>query len=161
MADILRTVTSILQLVDTALEIWDRYAAEEQHLLSEIGHLRPLLVEFQSWITVYPSSPILQKMKSPLAEFEAEMKLFTEKLRPKSLLLSRLSQRVNWTAGNKHDTQEYLGKFEQFKSLLNSWLSVEILGYFNIFVLASQVLIARFQRCGQSVTCHFPPMMKF
>jgi hypothetical protein len=132
MVDPLGTVAIILQLIDTALKIRDRIQdfchapKEQQKLLSEMNNLRPLLQELQTRIADNPSNAILQKMESPLADFEATMKQFTDKLRPGGGLFSKFSKRVKWTMGDKQEAQECLGTLEQFKSLLNSWLLVDL-----------------------------------
>jgi hypothetical protein len=40
--------------------------------------------------------------------------------------LSKFSKQLKWTLWNKKEASEYLGKFEQFKSLLNSWLLLDL-----------------------------------
>ncbi|KAF7365794.1 Serine/threonine-protein kinase chk2 [Mycena venus] len=132
MAETLGTVASILQLVDTALRIRERIQdfsnapQEQQKLLSEMDHLRPLVQELQDRLVANASSGILQRMKNPLEDFKATMERFTEKLRPGDGPLSKFSNQLTWTLWSKKDAQEYLSKFEQFKSLLNSWLLVDL-----------------------------------
>ncbi|KAF7365830.1 SesA domain-containing protein [Mycena venus] len=103
MAEALGTVTSILQLINTVLTAKDCiqdfvHAPQEQRkLLLEMADLQPLLEELQDRIVANPLGGILQRMKRPLADFKGTMERFTEKLRP-----------------------------EQFKTLLNSWLLVDL-----------------------------------
>jgi hypothetical protein len=126
------TVASIVQLIDTALKAKDYIQGfvnapqEQRKLLSEIGDLRPLLAELQGRIAANESSEILQQMASPLVDFKSTIERFTDKLRPGDEPLSKFSKRLTWTMWNKKEAQEYLSKFEQFKSLLNSWLLVDL-----------------------------------
>ncbi|KAJ7336936.1 ankyrin repeat-containing domain protein [Mycena albidolilacea] len=132
MAEIVGSVASIIQLVDTALKakeyIQDFINApqEQRKLLSEMDDLRPLLTELQDRIMANPRGGILQRMKSPLADFKATMGRFTDKLCPGNGHLSKFSKRLTWTMCSKKDAREYLTKFEQFKTLLNSWLLVDL-----------------------------------
>jgi hypothetical protein len=73
-----------------------------------------------------PSSSMLQQMKSPLANFKTMMEQLTQKLSPGDGPLSKFSKQVKWTLWNKKEASEYLSKFEQFKSLLNSWLLLDL-----------------------------------
>lgn len=132
MADPLTIATSILQFVDTGLKLRDqiqdfRHAPQEQQkLLSEIDVLRPLMVRLQTLITGNPSSKALEEMGIPLAKFESAMKPLAEKLSPGGGLFSKFLNRVKWAKGDKQEVEKYLHKFEQFKSLLNSWLLVDL-----------------------------------
>ncbi|KAF7365804.1 ANK-REP-REGION domain-containing protein [Mycena venus] len=132
MAETLGTVASILQLVDTALKVKDYiqdfiHAPQEQlKLLSEMADLRSLVQELQDRTMANASSVILQRMKNPLEDFNGTMVRFTDKLHPGDGSLSKFSKRLTWTLWSKKETQEYLSKFEQFKSLLTSWLLVDL-----------------------------------
>jgi chemotaxis protein histidine kinase CheA len=128
----LGTIASILQLVDTALKACDHFKdfvnapQEQQKSLSEMKDLRPLLQELHNRMTTNPSSGMLQQMKSPLADFKTMMEWLTQKLSPGAGPLSKFSKQLKWTLWNKKEAEEYLGKFEQFKSLLNSWLLLDL-----------------------------------
>ncbi|KAJ6530036.1 ankyrin repeat-containing domain protein [Mycena vulgaris] len=128
----LGTVASIIQLVDTALKVRDyvqdfRHAPQEQQkLVSEMGYLRPLLEELQVRIQNNPSSSIVQQMKKPLTTFQATMEHLATKLQPAGGRLAKVSKQIAWSMGDKKDAKEYLEKFEQFKSLLNGWLLMDI-----------------------------------
>jgi chemotaxis protein histidine kinase CheA len=128
----LGTVASILQLVDTALKACDHFQdfvnapQEQQKLLSEMKDLRPLLQELHDRMTTNPSSTILQQMENPLADFKTMMERLTQKLSPGDGPMSKFSKQLKWTLWNKKEAKEYLGKFEQFKSLLNSWLLLDL-----------------------------------
>ncbi|KAJ7117091.1 hypothetical protein C8R44DRAFT_983359 [Mycena epipterygia] len=133
MAETLGAVASILQLVDTALKAREyiqdfRHAPQEQQkLLSEIDDLRPLLIELRNRITASAENGVLQQMKNPLAAFKITMEHFTQKLRPIDGVVSKVSKQLQWAMWNKKEAKEYLATFEQFKSLLNSWLLLGIL----------------------------------
>lgn len=132
MADTVGTIASILQLVDTALQVREyiqdfRHAPQEQQkLLSEMNDLAPLLAELQSRITGSSSRRMLDQLKHPLHVFKLTMERFTEKLRPADGRLSRVSKQLTWAMWNKTESKEYLAKFEQFKTLLNAWLLLDI-----------------------------------
>ncbi|KAJ7362830.1 hypothetical protein DFH08DRAFT_841545 [Mycena albidolilacea] len=132
MAETVGSVASIIQLVDTALKAKDYiqdfiYAPQEQlKLLSEMADLRPLVQELHNRVEANASSEILQRMKNPLEDFKATMERFTAKLCSGNGPLSKFSKRLTWTMWSKKEAQEYLRKFERFKSLLNSWLLVDL-----------------------------------
>jgi hypothetical protein len=77
-------------------------------------------------MTTNSSRGILQQIKNPLANFKTMMEQFTQKLSPGDGPLSKFSKQVKWTLWNKKKAKEYLGKFEQFKSLLNSWFLLDL-----------------------------------
>jgi predicted transcriptional regulator len=132
MAEALGTVASILQLVDAALRITKRiqdfrHAPQEQEkLLSEMDHLRPLLQELQTRIAGNLFNPNLQNMKSPLADFEAVMKELVRKLNPVDGHFAKLWKQLKWLLEEKREAQETLRKFGDFKLLLNSWLVIDL-----------------------------------
>ncbi|KAJ7150077.1 ankyrin repeat-containing domain protein [Mycena crocata] len=132
MAEVVGTVGTILQLVETALKAREyiqdfRHAPQEQQkLLVEMDNLRPLLMELQNRITSNPSGSVVRQMESHLILFRSTMEQFTAKLRPGDRALSKLSKQLSWSMWNKTEAKEYLVKFEQFKSLLNSWLLLDI-----------------------------------
>jgi hypothetical protein len=135
MAEALATlgiVANILQLVDYALKASNHFQdfvkapQEQEKLLSELKDLRPLLQELHNRITTNPSNSMLQQMKSLLANFKMMMEQLTQKLSAGDGPLSKFSKQLKWTLWNKKEASEYLGKFEQFKSLLNSWLLLDL-----------------------------------
>ncbi|KAJ6541683.1 hypothetical protein B0H19DRAFT_1268649 [Mycena capillaripes] len=132
MASAVGYVLSIIQLVDTGLKARDyiqdfrRAPLEQQKLLSEMDDLRPLLHELHGQMLANPSRSILQQMRSPLAAFQITMEQFTAELRAGDGPFVKFSKRLTWTMWNKKEAIEYLAKFEQFKSLLNSWLLLDI-----------------------------------
>ncbi|KAJ7509749.1 hypothetical protein B0H11DRAFT_1257227 [Mycena galericulata] len=131
MAEIIGTVASILQLVDTALKAREyiqdfRHAPEEQRsLLSEMESLSPLLTELQARVKNNKTNNTLQQMHKPLTAFEETMKEFTEKLKSAGLL-KNFVKRVQWTLWSKKESKEYLERFEQFKTMLNGWLLLDV-----------------------------------
>jgi hypothetical protein len=129
MAETLGTIASIFQLVDTAVKDEDI----PNPLRNELRHLPSLLRKLRTQITANPPSDLLQRMESPLANFKATMERFTDKSCPAD---RPLSARV------------YMSQFEQFKSLVDSWLLVD-LGCVQI-LLKCRVLIAVIQRYGQA-----------
>ncbi|KAJ7730975.1 ankyrin repeat-containing domain protein [Mycena maculata] len=110
MAETLGVVTSILQLVDTALKAREYVkgfvdAPEEQRqLFSDIAALRPLLWELQQRVFAHPSRNNLQQMTPPLTKFEKTMDHLVEKMRPalaSSSAWSKFSTQLTWTLYNK------------------------------------------------------------
>ncbi|KAJ6557518.1 hypothetical protein B0H19DRAFT_1261131 [Mycena capillaripes] len=132
MAETLGIVATLLQLIDTVLKARDYIqdfcnAPEEQRkLLSEMEDLRSLLEELDKRIDANPSSSMLQRMNSPLNAFKPIVEEFTKKRRPGDGRLSKFSKQLSWMMWKKQEAKEYLGKFEQFKALLNSWLLLDI-----------------------------------
>ncbi|KAJ7734706.1 ankyrin repeat-containing domain protein [Mycena olivaceomarginata] len=132
MAEVLGTLGTVIQLVETALKVREyiqdfRHAPQEQRkLLSEIDDLRPLLVELQTRITTNPSSSIVGQMQNPLTVFISTMETFTEKLRPGDGAFSKVSKQLSWSMWSKSEAKVYFVKFEQFKSLLQSWLLLDL-----------------------------------
>jgi hypothetical protein len=54
------------------------------------------------------------------------MEGFTQKFRPRKGLPSNFSKKLVWTMWSKKEVKEYLIKFEQFKTLLGSWLLLDL-----------------------------------
>ncbi|KAJ7440432.1 ankyrin repeat-containing domain protein [Mycena latifolia] len=132
MAEVLGTIASAIQLVDTALKareyIKDFYnAPAEQHkLFTELDDVKPLLTELQKRVVVSPSTNVLQHMVAPLGRFKLMMDKFTVKFELPDGPLSKLSKQLSWTLWNKKEAKEYLQEFESMKSLLNTWLMLGI-----------------------------------
>ncbi|KAJ7440422.1 ankyrin repeat domain-containing protein [Mycena latifolia] len=132
MAEVLGTVASAIQLVDTALKareyIKDFYnaPAEQRKLFTELDDLKPLLTELQKRVTASPLTTALQHMEVPLGGFKVMMDRFTVKFELPDGPLSNLSKQLSWTLWNKKEAKEYLQEFESMKSLLNTWLTLGI-----------------------------------
>jgi hypothetical protein len=123
-------VASILQLVDTVksagtlMKDLQNAPKEQQRLLSEITSLQPLLAALQQRL-VGNSSAAAAHMKHPLSAFEHTMKHCTGKLEAGGAF-SKVSKSISWTLWNKKEAKEDLDQVERFKSLLNTWLTVDI-----------------------------------
>ncbi|KAJ6447678.1 hypothetical protein C8R45DRAFT_1047413 [Mycena sanguinolenta] len=135
MAETLGIVGCILQLVDTALQAREYtldfcHAPQEQKtLVSEMKVLHALLEELHKRIAhnrASRTSSMLQQMDRPLREFKSTTEGCIKKLQPAAGSVSKVSKRLTWTLWEKREAVEYLDKFEQFKSLLNLWLSMNI-----------------------------------
>ncbi|KAJ7443720.1 ankyrin repeat-containing domain protein [Mycena latifolia] len=132
MAEVLGTVASAIQLVDTALKarkyVKDFYnaPAEQRKLFTELDDLKPLFTELQKGITASPSTTALQHMEAPLGRFKMMMNTFTAKFELPDGPLAKLSKQLSWTLWNKKEAKEYLQEFESMKSLLNTWLTLGI-----------------------------------
>jgi hypothetical protein len=132
MAEVLATIATILQLVDTALKAREyvkdfQDASEEQRsLFSEMENLKVLLGELQKRVQSSISSTSLQQLSGPLAEFKTTMSGFTARFQPATSSWSKFRQQLAWSLWSKKEAKEYLIKFERIKSLLNIWLSMDI-----------------------------------
>ncbi|KAJ7440455.1 ankyrin repeat domain-containing protein, partial [Mycena latifolia] len=132
MADVLGTIASAIQLVDTALKaceyVKDFYNAptEQRKLFTELDDLQLLLMELQKRVAVSPSTSALQHMAVPLGRFKTLMDKFTVKFKLPDGTLSKLSKQLSWTLWNKKEAKEYLQEFESMKTLLNTWLTLGI-----------------------------------
>jgi hypothetical protein len=114
-----------------------------------MGDLCPLLAELQTRITTNPSSSIVVQMQNPLTVFRSTMETFTEKLRPGDGALSKVSKQLSWSTWSKSEAKEYLVKFEQFKSLLQSWLLLDLWWGTSHGSLPSRSLRRNFRDMGQ------------
>jgi len=132
MAEVLGTIATILQLVDTALKARDyikdfhNAPGEQQKMFGEINRLKPLLTELQARVSASPSSS-LHKMSEPLDRFKKIMQEFTAKLEARDGPWWKFSKQLTWALWNKKEAKEYLDEFEGIKSLINVWLAVHIL----------------------------------
>ncbi|KAJ6540325.1 hypothetical protein B0H19DRAFT_1239672 [Mycena capillaripes] len=111
MAATLGTFASVIQLVDTVLKareyVQDFFTApeEQKKLLIEMDDLR--------------DGGAFDRIQKNDGEFHREPC-------PGEGRLSKFSKRVTWSMWNKKEATKYLEKFEQFKTLLNSWLLLDI-----------------------------------
>ncbi|KAJ7108251.1 ankyrin repeat-containing domain protein [Mycena epipterygia] len=132
MAELLGTLTSILQLVDLALKArqylkdFQNAPVEQRKMFTEIDQLQPLLKELQRLVSTSPPTNTLQQMTGPLDRFKTMMQNFTAKFELSDGRWSKLSKQLTWTLWNKKEAKEYLNEFESIKSLLDIWLSVHI-----------------------------------
>ncbi|KAJ7443981.1 ankyrin repeat-containing domain protein [Mycena latifolia] len=132
MAEVLGTIASAIQLIDTALKareyVKDFYnaPAEQRKLFTDLDDLQLLLMELQNRIAASPSTNALQHMVAPLGRFKTMMDKFTVKFELPEGPLSKLSKQLSWTLWNKKEAKEYLQEFESMKTLLNIWLTLGI-----------------------------------
>lgn len=132
MAELIGLVASILQLMATAkltVEMGRDIAdapEQQKHLLTEVKNLEPLLKGFRDRIGTNPSANV-QRFEGPLVQFEKTMTRVTKKLlSPQPSSHKRIWKRMTWTLWNKKEAEDDLAKMERFKSLLNSWLVLDI-----------------------------------
>ncbi|KAJ7076752.1 hypothetical protein B0H15DRAFT_1004565, partial [Mycena belliarum] len=132
MAEVLGTVASILQLVDTALRAreyikdFQNAPAEQRKLFSDIEDLKLLLVELEKRTKASPSTGVLQHMQRPLGDFKALLEKFVAKFEQPDSRLGKLSKQLTWALWNKIEATEFLKKFEAIKLTLNTWLTMGI-----------------------------------
>jgi hypothetical protein len=123
-------VASVLQLVDTVAKagtfMKDLHNApkEQKQLLSEITSLQPLLTALQQRL-LSSTSAAATHIKDPLSAFEDTMKRYNGKLQADGVF-SKVSKPISWTLWNKKEAKDDLDQVERFKSLLNTWLTVDI-----------------------------------
>ncbi|KAJ7443734.1 hypothetical protein FB451DRAFT_1437274 [Mycena latifolia] len=120
MAEVLGTVASAIQLVDTALKareyVKDFYNApvEQRKLFTELDDVKPLLIELQKRV-VTAQTNALQHMVAPLDRFKTMMDKFTAKFELPDGPLSKLSKQLSWTLWNKKEAKE-VGQQERDKA---------------------------------------------
>ncbi|KAJ7114782.1 hypothetical protein C8R44DRAFT_224838 [Mycena epipterygia] len=132
MAELIGLLTSILQLISTiqtaATLIKDLHNApkEQQRLFSEIRSLQPLIAGLQDRVRNSREITGIQQIGDPLYDFEHLMKECSRKLQAGNGRLSKASKSMAWMMWNKQEAKEDLDKVEHFKSLVNTWLTVDI-----------------------------------
>ncbi|KAJ7613773.1 ankyrin repeat-containing domain protein [Mycena polygramma] len=130
MVDPLSLTASILQLIDTVANTRDhiedfRNAPHDQRqLLEEAQSLSPLIQELKDRIEGRHAVGLTQSLETPLQEVEEVLKRLMKKLNLRGI--SKFSGRVTWSLWGKEDVHDGLEIIERFKSLLNSWLGVDI-----------------------------------
>ncbi|KAJ7453162.1 hypothetical protein FB451DRAFT_1100503 [Mycena latifolia] len=133
MADIIGLVASVLQLVDTVAKArgyirgFHNAPREQQRLLLEIQNLQPLVRELDRRILDNQAAGLtsgLQEFQQPLMQLKRTIERLTKKLNWDGF--SSLSDRLTWPLWGKEDIEEGLTTLEQFKSLLNAWLGIDI-----------------------------------
>ncbi|KAJ7205719.1 ankyrin repeat-containing domain protein [Mycena pura] len=133
MADIVGLLASILQLVDTVAKarhyIHDFRDApkEQERLLDEIGTLEPLIRKFDNlMIGASPAAgtEMVRNFEEPLNQLKIVMEQLAQKLDLDGI--RKLSGRVTWSMWGKDDVQQALNTVERYKSLLNTWLGLDI-----------------------------------
>ncbi|KAJ7291088.1 hypothetical protein C8J57DRAFT_1704769 [Mycena rebaudengoi] len=133
MAEVVGLVASILQLVDTfakaCLHIKNMRDApmEQRRLVSEVHNLKPLLKEMQRRMPDGHStgSVATEQLKASLVKLEKTVKYLTVRFDTGSGPL-KFSKRLTWTLWSKEYAIEDLDRIERFKSLLNSWLGMDV-----------------------------------
>ncbi|KAJ7080217.1 ankyrin repeat-containing domain protein [Mycena belliarum] len=132
MAEVLGTVATILQLVETALRAreyikdFKNASAEQRKLFSDIGDLKLLLAELEKRAQASPSAGVLQHMLRPLEDFKALLQEFVAKFEQPDNRLAKFTKQLTWTLWNKMEATEFVKKFEAIKSTLNTWLTMGI-----------------------------------
>jgi hypothetical protein len=135
MAETLGTVTAIISLIDTALKARDyvkdfRDAPEEkQKILNEMKHFKDLLGQLEDYIKHNQSTTSVAGMNRHLVSFKSEISPFTEELQSSN----RFPKRLEWSLWGKKEAVQFLATLERFKTLLNSWLPLEILFVYFIY----------------------------
>jgi hypothetical protein len=132
MVDILSTIGSIIQLVDTALKAREdlkdfRNAPGEQlKLFAEMDDLKLLLAELQKRVSASPSTSTLQQIAGPLSRFNTMIERFATKWPAEDRERSKFTKQLTWTLWNKKESKECLDEVESIKSLINVWLTMDI-----------------------------------
>ncbi|KAJ7674253.1 hypothetical protein B0H17DRAFT_1082317 [Mycena rosella] len=130
MANIVGLVASVLQLVDTLSKARDyiqdfrNAQKDQQELLIEITHLRPLLKEVENRISFAGQASSLQEFTEPLNRLKVMLEQLAKNLTPDGIAKS--SNRLVWPLWGKKDVVEALSTMERFKTLLLAWLAMDI-----------------------------------
>lgn len=133
MADIVGLLASILQLVDTVAKARDyihdfRDAPKEQErLLDEIDTLEPLIRKLDNLMiggSPAAGTEMVRNFEEPLNQLKITMEQLAQKLDLDGI--RKLSGRVTWSMWGKDDVQQALNAVERYKSLLNTWLGLDI-----------------------------------
>ncbi|KAJ7485323.1 hypothetical protein FB451DRAFT_1392076 [Mycena latifolia] len=132
MPDIVGLAANVLQLIDALATIHgyikDFHDApkDQQRLLLEIGSLEPLVKELDRRIKSNQAAGMTSGLQQfePLIQLKRTMERLTKKL--DSTGISKVSSRVVWPLWGKKDIEEGLNTIERLKSLLNSWLGMDI-----------------------------------
>ncbi|KAJ7087061.1 ankyrin repeat-containing domain protein [Mycena epipterygia] len=96
-------------------------------LLLEITHLRPLLQEVDKRIRRNSSlgwADGLHEFKEPLTRLNELMERLAHNLAPDGI--TKVSNRLAWPLWGKKDAEEGLNTIERFKTLLSTWLTMDI-----------------------------------
>ncbi|KAJ7088301.1 hypothetical protein C8R44DRAFT_861679 [Mycena epipterygia] len=133
MADVVGLVASVLQLLDTVSKARDyiqdfrNAPKDQQDLLLEITHLRPLLQQVGKRIQGDSSAwaDALQEFKGPLTRLNTIMEELAKNLTPNGTSKAA-GRRLAWPLWGKKDVEEGLRTIERLKTLLNSWVGVDI-----------------------------------
>jgi hypothetical protein len=130
MAEVVGTIASAIQLVDTALKAreyikhFKNAPAEQKNVFTEMQDLQPLLTELRERVAAIPAKSTLNNMKAPLNKFNTMMSNLTAKFELPDGRWSKFSKQLLWTLWNEKETKEYLAELESVKSLINIWLGL-------------------------------------
>jgi hypothetical protein len=128
MAELVGLVASVVQLVNTFTKgvklMKDLHNApkEQLQLFSEIQSLEPFIVALQGRVQTTGGMMGIKNLQDPLLQLDAVMKRCNKKLEKNRPFTGAIS----WTLWNKEEAKEDLESIEHFKTLLNSWLAVDI-----------------------------------
>ncbi|KAJ6530005.1 ankyrin repeat-containing domain protein [Mycena vulgaris] len=153
MAEAIGVIASILQLVDAVATagtmLKDLCDASEQQgqLLFEINSLQPLLSALQERLVSNSASIASLSINDALFAFEDTMRRCSMKLQAGGVF-SQVTKPISWALWDKKEAKADLEKVERFKSLLNTWLTMDIwdLAQQHDNILTSLELSAREQR---------------
>ncbi|KAJ7046365.1 hypothetical protein C8F04DRAFT_1387905 [Mycena alexandri] len=131
MTETVGTIVDFLQLIDKrrkTREFVDELngaSKEQEQLLSEMDELDLLLRELRTCLSADQSTDIHQQINVPFAIFKTTMEQGTAKVLPWNRPSSTFSKDA-LTKERQRQAEECLQKFEQFESLLNTWLLLHI-----------------------------------
>ncbi|KAJ7110257.1 ankyrin repeat-containing domain protein [Mycena crocata] len=134
MPDILGLVVSTLQLVDTLVKAREYVKGvqdapkEQRELLSEVQRLQPLLAGLQRRLTTNKFAGTvngIQHFEQPLVRLDEILEQLSKKLHAPHGF-AKLSSRIVWPLWGKNDVQIGLNAVERFKTLLGTWLALDM-----------------------------------
>ncbi|KAJ7782604.1 hypothetical protein B0H14DRAFT_2630777 [Mycena olivaceomarginata] len=121
MAEVLGLIATVIQLVDTAatagtlIKNLHNAPKEQQRLVAEWDRIQK-----------NPSISGIQEIKEPLQKLEHILKQCSKRLQSGGGPLSIVSKPLAWSLWSRNEVKEDLDKIERFKTLLNTWLTVDI-----------------------------------
>ncbi|KAJ7705058.1 hypothetical protein B0H16DRAFT_1482453 [Mycena metata] len=131
---IIGLVASILQLVETivmarnCVKGFNDASRDQKEFLAEVKGLKPLLAGLDTRIKASKSVGVvngIQQFEEPLVRLNAILNRLTKKL-DKGGGTANTYSRLAWPLWGKNELQEGLNTIERFKSLLGTWLAIDI-----------------------------------
>ncbi|KAK6971547.1 ankyrin [Favolaschia claudopus] len=127
MAEVLGIVSSVLQLLNTALKATDlvkdvyRATQEKQQIHDELEGLKPLLAELRLRVLANPSQGVRRNIAAPLTKFQRTLEELLRRLQPAKDTV----ERVKWGLFEKKKMKEDLLVLRQFHDVVNSWMILD------------------------------------
>jgi hypothetical protein len=133
-------VASVIQLVDTMTDVCSylddvkKAPKERQELATEIAHFEPLVKELEQLHARGPIHPTsandprvihMQALQTVLGDCKTRLDVLIKALKPAGTWFGRIWKRLTWTK-RKTELKDMLTTIGRFKSLLDSWLHLDV-----------------------------------